>query len=89
MFQWLFRRIRQKACQQLIVELFRYDEVNHCWDPIGSVDHRGIVKTIQDISTERIADSTKVSARSLFKKVDRQHVNIIPAELRSARKGKL
>jgi len=86
MFNWLVRRIRREACRQLVVELMRFNQRDYCWDPVGSIDHRGIVRAIESVSRGSVARTTKSQASTLFKDQRRQH-RPSDASFRASKKG--
>lgn len=62
------RRARREACRQLIVELFRYNERDDCWDPIGSIDRIALDNAIETIAQDRLKESSVKEAKVLFER---------------------
>lgn len=67
MISFFLRRAKREVCRQLVVELFDYDKSNDCWDPIGSIDAKGLNRTIQLISDGKLPPSRVDTAKKLFK----------------------
>lgn len=47
----ILKRARRKACKQLITRLFRYNEQDDCWDPVGSIDRAGLICFVERIAS--------------------------------------
>lgn len=86
MFQWLLRKAKRDACRQLAVELLRFNKKDYCWDPIGSIDHRGLERAIESIASGTIDKRTVAMAKSLFPSRKRSHDPKVDG-LQAARKG--
>lgn len=66
MISYFIRRARREACRQLIVELYRYNEKDVCWDPIGSIDRKGLNHTIETIARGTLKERSVREAEVLF-----------------------
>lgn len=67
MIGWLVRRAKREACRQLVNELFMYNKKDYCFDPIGSIDRRGLDNLIESIVQERLAKRSVKEAKELWK----------------------
>ena len=61
MFEFIYRKIRQRALLQFLQELYRYNEQDHCYDPIGSISRIAMMETIDQISRNKKAPRTKIA----------------------------
>lgn len=68
MISSLLRRVRREACRQLVVELYRYNKRDDCWDPVGSVDRAGLNGTIESIAQGKLKESSVEEAKYLFRR---------------------
>lgn len=66
MISYLLRRARREACRQLVVELYRYNKRDVCWDPIGSIDRKGLDNTIETIAQGKLKERSVKEAKVLF-----------------------
>ena len=54
MLNLLTRKTRRNALKGLILELFRYNSKDDCWDPIGSIDRLGMVRVVEVIARGKL-----------------------------------
>ena len=63
----MFKRAKREACQQMLVELFHYNQRDFCWDPVGSIDHKGILRLVESIVNGTLHTRSKKLAATVFK----------------------
>lgn len=68
MFNFIVKRYRREAMQQLVNELFTQNAKDGCWDSIGSVDYNGMIKIIETIAAGKLLPARATEAKSIFKK---------------------
>lgn len=62
----IFKGMKRKVLQQFVNELYVLNRRDSCWDPIGSIDYKGMNAIIEVIARGNVAKSYVKKARERF-----------------------